>query len=152
MLARVLSSCCILTVGCTLPPSPDPEEKASLTLPAPKTPEAPLRITAADAGKTFTIQTGQTFAVEMIGIPTAGYSWNVVNVPKIFVPAGETGGATHRDQLQPGFAGGHHWEVLLFKATSVGAGTLQLEQRRAWESNKPALKTFKVKIKVVNSV
>ena len=81
-----------------------------------------------------------------MGVPTAGYVWQAKQVPAFLSAAGETSGNTTSAQNQPGFAGGNHWEVLMFSATAAGSGDLVLEQRRPWETNEPASQTFRVTI------
>ena len=58
----------------------------------------------------------------------------------------ESGGNTTTAQSQPGFVGGSHWEVFTFQATTAGEGKLKLEQRRPWEKDEPATRTFSVTI------
>ncbi len=79
------------------------------------------------------VKAGQRIAVELIGVPTAGYLWTPVETPPFLEAAGEYGGPTSTAQLEPGFAGGSHWEGFLFRVTAAGAGDLRFEQRRPWE-------------------
>jgi predicted secreted protein len=101
-----------------------------------------------DAGKTIELPVGGTFVVQLVGVPTAGYLWKPVNPPAFLKAGPVTGGATTKAQLEPGFAGGNHWEVFQFTATTAGVGELVFEQRRPWETNEPPASTFKVTIKV----
>ena len=86
------------------------------------------------------------FAVELVGVPTAGYVWAPAQVPAFITRAGEASGNTTAAQSQPGYVGGNHWEVLMFAATTPGTGELVIEQRRPWESTEPASGTFRVTI------
>lgn len=115
------------------------------SLPAPNT-GAALHITAADKGKTLQVAVGAPFAVELVGVPTAGYLWKAVDTPAFLKETGTAGGPTSQAQRQPGFAGGNHWEVTTFVAERAGEGLLKFEQRRPWESNEPPADTFSVTI------
>ena len=120
----------------------------SESVPAPTPSGVTQRITAADAGKTITVPVGSSFAVQLVGVPTAGYVWAVSEKPAFLSDAEESSGATTTAQSQPGFAGGSHWEVFAFEAQGAGQGELKLEQRRPWEpKTEPATSTFTVTIK-----
>ncbi|MEQ8936718.1 MAG: protease inhibitor I42 family protein [Amphiplicatus sp.] len=99
-----------------------------------------------DADKTVSVRVGTKIAVSLVGVPTAGYAWGVEEAPDFLEAAGETGGPTSIDQLQEGYAGGHHWEVFFFNVASEGSGVLRLEQRRPWETEEPAVDAFSVTI------
>ena len=125
------------------------EEAAPVTnqaVPAPTPEDVTVRITAAQAGQTIEVGVNQRFAVELVGVPTAGYVWTPAQLPAFVTRAGEASGNTTQAQSQPGFVGGNHWEVLMFVATAPGTGELVIEQRRPWESNEPASQTFRVTI------
>jgi predicted secreted protein len=118
----------------------------SQSLPAPVPQDVVVRISAEQNGQTVQVRVGERFAVALVGVPTAGYAWSPVEVPAFLTASGETSGPTIGAQLQPGFAGGRHWEVLMFTATTPGSGALRLEQRRPWETNEPPAETFAVTI------
>lgn len=132
--------------------APDPQTSeeapiaASGSIAAPVPEEVATVITEADADGTVSVHVGTTIAVALIGVPTAGYAWGVEEAPGFIEAAGETGGPTSTDQLQQGYAGGHHWEVFLFAVRSEGSGVLRLEQRRPWETDEPAIGAFSVTI------
>ncbi len=90
-------------------------------------------ITAASDGQTVTVKVGSKIAVELVGTPTAGYIWKVAEKPAFLEAAGAYGGPTSTAQLEPGFAGGNHWEAFAFTVTAAGEGELRLEQGRPWE-------------------
>jgi predicted secreted protein len=115
-------------------------------LPAPTPDDVAVRITAGQNGQTVDVGVGQRFAVELVGVPTAGYVWQPAQVPDFITRAGEASGNTIAEQTQPGYTGGNHWEVLMFSATAAGTGELVLEQRRPWETTEPAAQTFRVTI------
>ncbi|MBN8606395.1 MAG: protease inhibitor I42 family protein [Caulobacterales bacterium] len=125
------------------------EEAAPVTnqqVAAPTPSDVPVRITAEQAGQTIEVSVNQRFAVELVGVPTAGYVWAPAQVPDFLTRAGEATGNTTQAQSQPGFTGGNHWEVLMFAATAPGTGELVLEQRRPWEANEPPNDVFRVTI------
>lgn len=122
------------------------EAQVNNAVPAPTPAEVVTRINAAQNGQSVNVRVGERFAVELVGVPTAGYLWTPARVPAFLTRAGETSGNTSAAQSQPGFAGGNHWEVTMFAATGPGEGELVLEQRRPWESNEPPAQVFRVTI------
>ncbi len=118
----------------------------SSSLPAPTPQDVSIRITEARQGQSIDVALNQRFAVELVGVPTAGYIWAPAQMPAFVSRAGEASGATTQAQSQPGFTGGNHWEVLMFVATAPGTGELVLEQRRPWETNEPPTDVFRVTI------
>lgn len=115
-------------------------------LPAPTPDDVTVRIGAAQNGQRVEVGVNQRFAVELVGVPTAGYLWTPAQLPAFITRAGETSGDTIPEQRQPGYAGGNHWEVLMFVATTPGEGELVLEQKRPWESSEPPVDVFRVTI------
>lgn len=136
-----------LAAACT-PEAEEGEEAAaaSQTLPAPTPDDVAVRITADQAGQTVNVDVNQRFAIELVGVPTAGYQWAPTQVPEFITRAGEASGNTRAEQSEPGFAGGNHWEVLMFAATAPGTGEIVIEQRRPWETDQPAADSFTVTI------
>ena len=133
--------------ACT--PTETPKQDASggqQTLRAPTPEDVVVRITAEQHGQTVEVAVNQRFAVELVGVPTAGYVWQPAQVPAFITRAGEASGNMIAEQSQPGYAGGNHWEVLMFSATAAGTGELVIEQRRPWETTEPATQTFRVTI------
>ena len=115
-------------------------------VPAPTPSDIAVRINAAQAGQRVGVTVNQRFAVELIGVPTAGYIWAPAQMPAFLTRTGEATGNTIPEQSQPGYAGGNHWEVLMFVATSPGEGELVLEQRRPWETGQPPADVFRVTV------
>lgn len=108
------------------------------------------RITVESDGGTVEARVGALIAVVLKGVPTAGYIWGVAEAPSFLEAAGEMSGPTSTAQLEPGFTGGDHWEVLVFAVKAEGSGVLRLEQRRPWEDNaEPANGAFSVTINAV---
>ncbi len=148
MMRFVSAACALALCACT----PEEEETAApapaaeSALPAPTPEDVAVRIDASQNGRTVEVALHQRFAVELVGAPTAGYVWAPAALPAFVQRAGEVSGNTIAEQNQPGYAGGNHWEVLMFVATAPGTGELVLEQRRPWETNEPAADTFRVTI------
>ncbi|MEQ8177173.1 MAG: protease inhibitor I42 family protein [Amphiplicatus sp.] len=154
----------ILLTGCARE-TPADEPAPAAREPGEPSAEAPARATASagsinapipddvvtvigeeDADKTVSVRIGTKIAVSLVGVPTAGYAWGVEEAPDFLEAAGETGGPTTTDQLQEGYAGGHHWEVFFFNVTAAGSGVLRLEQRRPWETDEAPMETFSVTV------
>jgi inhibitor of cysteine peptidase len=110
------------------------KESGAIAAPAPAGAVA-LKLTAADKGGSFKLKQGERVSVSLVGVPTAGYVWAAAALPSFLTKTEEASGPTSKAQLEPGFAGGNHWEVLVFEATAKGSGVLKLEQRRPWETN-----------------
>jgi len=141
----------LVMTACTQPQTPsEPPAPAATSnngaLPAPTPSDVAVRINAAQDGQTVQVGVNQRFAVELVGIPTAGYVWQAAQMPAFLTRAGDAGGPTITAQNQPGYTGGSHWEVLMFAATGPGTGELVLEQRRPWETNEPPAHTFRVTV------
>jgi predicted secreted protein len=136
----------VLALAACAPTETPKQDSGQSMLPAPTPEDVAVRINADQNGQTVEVAVGQRFAVELVGVPTAGYVWQPAQVPAFLTRAGEAGGNTVPEQSQPGYVGGNHWEVLMFSATEPGGGELVLEQRRPWESDEPAAQTFRVNI------
>lgn len=144
----LLAAFALLAASCaptTAPPAPETTANNG-ALPAPTPQEVIVRINEAQNGQSVAVAVGQRFAVELVGVPTAGYVWAPATVPAFLTRAGEASGNTVEAQSQPGYTGGNHWEVLMFAATGPGSGELVLEQRRPWETSEPASRVFRVTI------
>ena len=143
----------LMIAACTQPQTQTPTEPPAPAgnsndgaLPAPTPSDVTIRINAAQDGQTVQVGVNQRFAVELVGIPTAGYQWAPAQMPAFLTRAGDATGPTIAAQNQPRYAGGSHWEVLMFAATGPGTGELVLEQRRPWETNEPPAHVFRVTI------
>lgn len=151
MIRLAVVTVAVLAAACTQPetPSEQPSPVANSSngaLPAPTPSDVTTRINAAQEGQTVQVGVNQRFAVELVGVPTAGYVWQPAQMPSFLTRAGDASGPTVAAQNQPGYAGGNHWEVLMFAATGPGSGELVLEQRRPWETTEPPMHTFRVTI------
>ena len=149
MIRSALIATALVLAACT--PGQEAKQEAPVAnnngaVAAPTPGDVVTRITAEQNGQTVNVPVGQRFAIELVGVPTAGYIWEAKQVPAFVSPAGETSGNTTQAQSQPGFTGGNHWEVTMFTATAAGTGEIVMEQRRPWETNEPANQTFRVTI------
>lgn len=133
-------------------PAQEAKEEAPVTtssngaVAAPTPSDVAVRVTAEQNGQTVNVAVGQPFAIELVGVPTAGYVWAPAQTPAFIIASGEVSGNTTQAQSQPGFTGGNHWEVTMFTANAAGRGEIVMEQRRPWEANEPANQTFRVTI------
>lgn len=133
----MLAAAAALLAACASKGAPDGAAQYK-ALAAP-TPAGVATIVAASSdGQNVTVKKGTTIAVELVGTPTAGYIWRVLQKPAFLEAAGEYGGPTSSAQLEPGFAGGDHWEAFLFTVTATGEGELRFQQGRAWEEGPDA--------------
>lgn len=149
MFAVALSLFAIAACAAT-PQASEPLKTASFrAIPAPTNENVATHIAAADNGGTVEVSVRTVIAVELVGVPTAGYLWAATDVPAFLEAAGETGGPTSEAQLQPGFSGGGHWEVFFFNVTGPGSGALNFEQRRLWEEDEPPADEFSVTLHAV---
>jgi predicted secreted protein len=148
MIRLVLSICALALAACT--PTPEGKEETSVvqseTLPAPTPDDVTVRINAAQNGQVVNVPVNQRFAIELVGVPTAGYVWAPAQLPAFITRAGEASGNTLQEQADLGYAGGNHWEVTMFSATAPGTGDIVMEQRRPWETTEPPADTFRVTI------
>lgn len=148
---RMFVVACALALGaCTSGEDARQEQPAvsenERAVPAPTPHDVTVRIGAAQNGQSVEVPLNQRFAVELVGVPTAGYQWAPTQMPPFLTRAGEAAGNTVAAQSQPGYTGGNHWEVFMFSATAAGTGELVFEQRRPWETDQPASDTFRVTI------
>lgn len=148
MMRLVMAAVCAFALSACTPDEDEDvtPEAATSAIAAPTPAEVTVRITADQDGQTVQVPVNERFAVELVGVPTAGYAWTPATVPDFVQRAGEASGPTTEAQTQPGFVGGNHWEVLMFVATGPGTGELVIEQRRPWETDTPASQTFRVTI------
>jgi len=146
MMRMLIAGFALALAGACTPSTDFEEAPVSQGVAAPTPQDVTLRIGADQAGQTINVAVNQRFAIELVGVPTAGYVWTPAQVPAFVTRAGEATGNTTPAQSQPGFVGGNHWEVLMFSATEAGTGEIVIEQRRPWETNEPANDSFRVTI------
>lgn len=115
-------------------------------LAAPTPAEVTIRIGAAQNGQVVQAPVGQRFAIELVGVPTAGYVWEPVSIPEFVTRVSQASGPTVAAQRQPGYAGGNHWEVFILAPLEAGRGDVVLVQRRPWETDEAPVQSFRVTI------
>ncbi len=76
----------------------------------------------------ITARVGESFALELPAMATAGFRWHVIDAPDV-VTLGDEGMRPAR----PGI-GGASVQAFSLAATRAGAGTLLLEYKRSWEA------------------
>lgn len=104
-----------------------------------------VSIGAGDAGKTITINEGDTLVVTLDGNTTTGYNWLIQDMdPAILKQIGEPAYTPASNQLgAPGKI------ALTFQAVKTGQAKLVLNYMRAFEKDSAPLNTFEVTL-VVN--
>lgn len=102
-----------------------------------------MKLGRADAGTVRRLDVGDEVTIRLAENPSTGYRWTVTNsAPAVLAPledrivssSGKPGAAAERE--------------LGYTATAPGIATLELVQRRAWESPAAALDRFAVTIEV----
>ncbi len=139
-------ACALALVSCAPAQEAKQEASVSQTVPAPTPQDVTVRIGADQNGQRVDVAVNQRFAIELVGVPTAGYLWRPARMPAFVQRAGEVTGNTVPEQSQPDYAGGNHWEVTMFVATAPGEGEIVMEQRRPWESTEPPADVFRVTV------
>jgi inhibitor of cysteine peptidase len=132
------------------PVMPTAEEAAAAAAAAQAEAEAGVVYAGYDKkGASISLKTGETLRIELKSIPTAGYVWNLVEVPAFMEAAGETTRPTDpAHQNLPGFTGGNHYLGFDFVAKSPGSGTFRLTEGRPWETDEPPSDTYELTVTV----
>jgi inhibitor of cysteine peptidase len=109
----------------------------------PATPD-PINLTAADAGKTIELKSGDTLLVTLEGNLTTGYNWVMSpQDPAVLQQVGEPEVKADSDKLgSPGLI------TLKFKAATTGQTNLRLEYKRPWEKGVTPEITYEVNVVV----
>jgi inhibitor of cysteine peptidase len=103
-----------------------------------------LEFTENDSGKSISITTGVSIIIRLNSQLSTGYNWTVNGMDdSIIVQEGEPQYTTPSKLI-----GGGEAVVWKFKSTGVGNTVLKLVYARAFEKDKPPLKTFELIIKV----
>jgi hypothetical protein len=139
--ALLLGAPAALLLGATAAFAGDPE------LPAPA-PEGAIAVTSTQGGETIRAAVGDKIAVELIGAPSTGASWNVAAQPAVLSGPERLTGPTTSAQARPGFVGGQRWQVFVFEAKAAGAGALRLEQINPADRAGPPLATLEISVEV----
>ena len=106
--------------------------------------EANMIVTEQEAGKTITLKTGETLAIELDGNITTGFDWiPAPQDPALLEQVGKPEVTPESDL--PGAPGKI---VLQFKAVAQGQTLLHLDYKRSWETDVAPEKTFEVAVVV----
>jgi len=117
---------------------------ASLLMACQSAPADPIQIGAQDAGKTITLNTGDTLRVALEGNPTTGYNWlPATQNPVLLEQVGDAQVTPYSNAL-----GSSGMIVLQFKATAKGQTVLHLDYKRPFEPNAAPEQTFEVTVVV----
>lgn len=103
-------------------------------------------------GGEVSVPAGQTLRLELESIPTAGYSWQILEKPDFLELTGENSRPTNPAlQGQPGFTGGNHYLSFDLKALSEGTGVLKLKESQPWDETTPPTDTFELTVTVTEA-
>ncbi|NOZ23344.1 MAG: protease inhibitor I42 family protein [Planctomycetes bacterium] len=107
-------------------------------------PEKLLKLAEKDSGKTVKVGLGDAIEVVLKCNPTTGYAWTIASIDKAILKP------VDKEEYKPDSraigAGGKM--TMRFRAVGKGETTLKLIYHRPWEKNKPAARTFEVKVVV----
>jgi predicted secreted protein len=121
----------VLVAGCVS--EPRTQDLLDGKLAPPSRDEIALKLMEKDNGTEVSVSVGSTFSISLVGVPTAGYVWTVIDSPSFIQAEDAMTGPTIVEQTEPMFTGGNHWEVQTFRVLEVGQGQVKLVQKRAWE-------------------
>ena len=99
-------------------------------------------LTNADAGRTVSVNTGDTIVVQLEENPTTGYLWKVEELDSQILQL-----VSEDYEAAGGGIGGGGKRKFVFKANDAGLSPLKLKHMRQWEPDSP-LGTFSVTIDV----
>ncbi len=99
---------------------------------------------------TITLKIGEEYTLRLKGLRTAGYTWSTIvtgdeqaiSLSKTMAPPLS---ATSEDVPR---AGGNTDELLTIQAQTEGNATIQLVQRRAWETPKPSAEHTTIEVHI----
>lgn len=104
---------------------------------------------ADQAGGNVSLASGETLRIELETIPTAGYVWQIVEIPDFLQVTGENTRATNPAlQDLPGFTGGNHYMSFDLTASATGTGVVKLTEGRPWETEEEPMDTFELTVSV----
>jgi len=107
-------------------------------------PAQQIQVTAADQGKNFTLQMGDSLVIVLDSNPSTGYAWVVKSVDNpVLSQSGEP--VFKADSNQMGAPGN---TTLTFKTMSSGSQVLTLLYQRPFEKDVQPLKTFTINVTV----
>ena len=116
-----------------------------------------MTFTAADTGTTKQFKVGQTFDVKLLGTPTAGYVWEVQNLPRSLILVETVSQPENTKGRAQGMVGGNDWTRFRFKTKAApvdlqapSGQALVLRYGRPWElaAGQPAGQVWRMQIDV----
>lgn len=108
--------------------SPSPEDGA------PSRPQGMIQAGAEQNGGEAVMELGQVIRIELETVPTAGYVWQIDQLPGFLEKIAEATRPTQPEfQNDEGVTGGNHFMAFDLKVTGPGSGTLRLIEGRPWE-------------------
>lgn len=103
-----------------------------------------------DNGGAVTVPARGTLQVSLVGNPSTGYSWNVVDdAGGILEQIGEPTTQEVDSGAPPGTAVGQSVrQTFQFDAVKSGSGELKMEYKRSWETTVPPEKEYSITVTV----
>ena len=96
-------------------------------------------------GRQVRLQAGEVLEVALAENATTGFRWWVKAKPDFLAESQETEPPQPAPPGPPGRGGVHRF---YFRAERKGTGELELEYRRSWETEKPAARSYKLRVRV----
>lgn len=104
-----------------------------------------LQLDEESNGQTVQLRAGQQLEIRLAENRTTGFQWALVSDGK---PAcAPVSNSYEAPKGPPGAGGTARW---LFQAATAGAGTIELAYRRPWETEQPAIRTFRLQVSISN--
>ncbi len=104
---------------------------------------ASVTLRETDGGRTVELKRGDALIVELEGIPTTGFQWEVTSVDEAVV---KQEGEPEYKESQPGRMGGGGLLVFTFKMVGAGRTDLKMVYHQPWDRDTPPAKTFEVTV------
>jgi inhibitor of cysteine peptidase len=106
---------------------------------------ASVTLRETDGGRTVELKRGDTLIVELEGIPTTGFQWEVTSVNEAVLK--QEGDPEYKDS-EPGRMGGGGLLIFSFKALGTGRTELKMVYHQPWEKDTLPAKTFDINVVV----
>ncbi|HYT91285.1 MAG TPA: protease inhibitor I42 family protein [Gemmataceae bacterium] len=107
--------------------------------------EKTTTVTLKEDGTKVKVAKGEILQLKLEALPSAGYSWQVSKQNEEQL---KLQGKPIFERPDKKVIGGKVTQVFRFKAEAAGTSSLELEYKRPFEKDKPAAKTFKLKVTV----
>ena len=100
----------------------------------PDVPPAARMVTAEASGSEILLEPRQPLVVRLLGTPTAGYLWRVVQLPSTLqTPESRFEAEVPQPAEGPPRVGGNSYEIYTFASGAAGSGELVMHYGRPWE-------------------